>query len=107
MPLDQRRSNEVALRKRQRLAEHIASRETVNRLGYTSCPLDRVWCPLILAMAQPHLRLGDVLYRQWNRIPIGGLVSKAATSCVLGLAEDSFENGSSARQLGFGPLVRS
>ena len=79
----------VALRKSKRLAGYIASREIVNRTGYVSWPLDRIWCAFVLAMAQPHVRLGDVLYRQRNGIPIGGLVSKAATSCVLGVAEDS------------------
>ena len=92
----------VALRRSKRLAGYIASRETVNRTGYVSWPLDRIWCAFVLAMAQPHVRLGDVLYRQRNGIPIGGLVSKAATSCVLGVAEDSWTNGNTARRLGFG-----
>ena len=92
----------VALRRSKRLAGYIASREIINRTGYVSWPLDRIWCAFVLAMAQPHVRLGDVLYRQRNGIPIGGLVSKAATSCVLRVAEDSWTNGNTARQLGFG-----
>ena len=86
----------MALRKSKRLAGYIASREVVNRPGCVSWPLDRVWYALVLAMAQPHVRLGDVLYRQRNGIPIGG-VSKAATSCVLGQAEDAWDKGTTAR----------
>ena len=64
----------VALRRSERLAGYIASREVVNRPGYVAWRLDRVWCAFVLAMVQPHVRLGDVLY------PIGRLVSKAACS---------------------------
>ena len=91
----------VALRNSKRLAGYIALREVVNRPGYVARPLDRVWCAFVLAMAQPHVRLRDVLYRHRKGIPFGVLVSKAATSCVLGLEEDTWDRGVTARLLGF------
>lgn len=83
-------SSGIAVAKQKKLRTWVAKGEFRNRGRCTVWTWDDIQCVLDLALRQPIVRLGEVLFKQLIGAPIGGHLSKAIASAVLAYDEMLF-----------------
>ena len=84
---EQRGIHSVMLRDSRRRRAYLSPKRHVTRENWKCWPLRRIVALLHLCLSQPFATFGNSVWMQRQGVPIGGLVSGALCSVLLGLAE--------------------